>query len=75
MKDTTHHLRQCHFKKFFKLRSSEHRLFFVRNVPGVRASPKETSKTVNVEPVVSQAQVADGGSGLLLSALSGSEII
>lgn len=73
MEDTTHHLRQCHFKKIFKLRSSEHRSFFVRNVPGVRASPKETSKTVNVEPVVSQ--VADGGSGLLPSALSGSEII
>lgn len=66
----------CHLgKRKQQLTSSEHRSFFVCNFSSVRASPKETSKTKNVELVMNQAQEMEKGSSSSQSDLQGSEII
>lgn len=66
----------CHLgKKKKNLVSSEHRSFFVRNFPSVRASQKKISRTNSLELVTSQAQAVDRGSSLSQSDFQGSEII
>lgn len=47
----------------------------MRNFPSGRTSPKEVSKTSDIELMMNQAQAVDRGSCLSLSDFQGSEII